>query len=110
MENREVFVPLKSWLIGGSRIGGAYNIYTGSLGTDPYKGSIGQPIFNYRILIKKNEDDEEYVEVNVYYGMLSYESQNEDDIETDAFELSEEGLEKLKEYLQSKADSFFSVQ
>lgn len=110
MENKEVFVPLMSWLIGGSRIGGSYNIYTGSLGTDPLKGAIGQPIFNYRILIEKNENEEEIVKTNVYYGMLSFDSQNEDEIETNVFELSEEGLEKVKQYLQAKADSFFAVQ
>lgn len=109
MEKREVFVPLKSWLIGGSRIGGSYNVYTGSLGTDPLKGAIGQPIFNYRIAIEKNADDEELVKISVYYGMLSFEAQNEDDIETDIFELSEEGLEKLRDSLQAKADSFFAA-
>ncbi len=110
MEKREVFVPLMSWLIGGSRIGGSYNIYTGSLGTDPLKGAIGQPIFNYRILIEKNDEEEETVKTYVYYGMLSFDCQNEDEIETNIFELSEEGLEKVKEYLQSKADSFFAAQ
>ena len=110
MEKREVFVPLKSWLIGGSRIGGSYNIYTGSLGTDPLKGAIGQPIFNYRIAIEKNGEEEEFIKTYVYYGMLSFDSQNGDDIETNIFELSEDGLEKVKEYLQSKADNFFSAE
>ncbi|MBE6773060.1 MAG: hypothetical protein E7544_02430 [Ruminococcaceae bacterium] len=109
MEKREVFVPLMSWLIGGSRIGGSYNTYTGSLGTDPLKGAIGQRIFNYRILIEKNEEDTEFVRTNIYYGMLSFDSRNEDDIESNIFELSEEGLENVKAYLQSKADEFFSV-
>ena len=109
MEKREVFVPLMSWLIGGSRIGGSYNTYTASLGTDPLKGAIGQPVFNYRISIEKNDEDTEFVKTNIYYGMLSFESQNEDDIESNIFELSEEGLEKVKQYLQSKADSFFAA-
>ncbi|MBQ7004814.1 MAG: hypothetical protein IJN68_00120 [Clostridia bacterium] len=109
MEKREVFVPLMSWLIGGSRIGGSYNTYTGSLGTDPLKGAIGQRIFNYRILIEKNEEDTEFVRTNIYYGMLSFDSRNEDDIESNIFELSEQGLENVKAYLQSKADEFFSV-
>lgn len=108
MENREVFVPLKSWLIGGSRIGGSYNIYTASLGTDPLKGAVGQPIFNYRIWIEKNEEDTEIVNVAIYYGMLCYENQQEDEIKKNLFELSEEGLESLRQYLQSEADSFFS--
>lgn len=110
MENREVFVPLLSWLIGGSRIGGSYNIYTGSLGTDPLKGAIGQPIFNYRILIEKNEDEEEFIRAYVYYGMACFENQKEDEIEGNIFELSEEGTDKLKCWLGQKAQEFFNSQ
>lgn len=108
MEKREVFVPLMSWLVGGSRIGGSYNTYTASLGTDPMKGAIGQRIFNYRICIEKNEEEAEFINTAVYYGMLSFENQNEDDIKKNIFELSEEGMENLKQYLQSEADSFFA--
>lgn len=109
MENREVFVPLMSWLIGGSRIGGSYNIYTASLGTDPLKGAIGQKIFNYRIWIEKNDEDAEFVKTAVYYGLSCYENQNEDDIKNNVFELSEEGMQDLKSYLQQEADSFFEA-
>lgn len=110
MEKREVFVPLMSWLIGASRIGGSYNIYTGSLGTDPLRGSIGQRIFNYRIWIEKNEEETEFVHTAVYYGMLCYDNQPEDDIKKNIFELSEEGLEALGRYLQQEADGFFAAQ
>lgn len=108
MENREIFVPLLSWLIGGSRIGGSYNTYTASLGTDPLKGAIGQPIFNYRIWIEKNEEENEFVKVAIYYGMSCFENQNEDDIVTNIFEPSEEGLDLLKIYLEEKAEEFFA--
>ncbi len=108
MENKEVFVPLMSWLIGGSRIGGSYNTYTGSLGTDPLKGAVGQRIFNYRIWIEKNEEETEFVNTAVYYGMLSYENQSGDEVKKNLFELSEEGLVSLKAYLQQEADSFFA--
>lgn len=107
MEKREVTVPLLSWLIGGSRIGGSYNKYTASLGTDPLKGAIGQRIFNYLIAIEKNDDDEEFIRVSVYYGMLSFENQKEDDIEGKLFQATEKGLEEVKSYLQQKADDFF---
>lgn len=110
MENREIVVPLMSWLIGGSRIGGSYNIYTASLGTDPLKGAIGQPIFNYRIWIEKNEEENELVRTAVYYGMSCFENQNEDEIETNIFELSEEGLGMVKRYLEEKAEVFFDNQ
>ena len=110
MENREIFVPLMSWLIGGSRIGGSYNTYTGSVGTDPLKGAFGQRIFNYRIRIEKNEEDAEYINTAVYYGMNSYENQNEDEIKKNLFQLTEEGMESLKSYLQQEADSFFATE
>ena len=110
MENREIVVPLMSWLIGGSRIGGSYNIYTASLGTDPLKGAIGQPIFNYRIWIEKNEEENELVRTAVYYGMSCFENQNEDEIETNIFELSDEGLGMVKRYLEEKAEVFFDNQ
>ena len=108
MEKREVFVPLLSWLIGGSRIGGSYNTYTGSLGTDPLKGAIGQNIFNYRIVIEKNEAEEEFIRVSTYSGMISFENCNEDEIENNLFEATESGVEQIKEYLQGKADRFFA--
>lgn len=108
MEKREVFIPLNSWLIGGSRIGGSYNYYTGSLGTDPLKGAIGQKIFNYRIWIEKNEEGTEFIKTAIYYGMMSYDSQDEDDIKRNIFELSDEGREKLGEYVQTEADAFFA--
>ena len=108
MENREIFVPLLSWLIGGSRIGGSYNTYTASLGTDPLKGAIGQPIFNYRIWIEKSEEETEFVKVAIYYGMSCYDNQNEDDIVTNIFEPTEDGLDLLKRYLEEKAEEFFA--
>ena len=107
MENREIFVPLLSWLIGGSRIGGSYNTYTASLGTDPLKGAIGQPIFNYRIWIEKNEEEAEFIKVAIYYGMSCFENQNEDEIVTNIFEPDEDGLDLLKRYLEEKAEEFF---
>lgn len=107
MENREVFVPLMSWLIGGSRIGGSYNTYTASLGTDPLKGAIGQRIFNYRIWIEKNDEGEEFVYAAVYYGMNCYENQPEDEVTVKIFELKEEATEEIKAWLEEMAEDFF---
>lgn len=108
MEKREVFVPLLSWLIGGSRIGGSYNTYTGSIGTDPLKGAFGQKIFNYRIRIEKNEEDTEYIHTAVYYGMNSFENQDEDEITVNIFDLKEDSIEEIKNWLEEMAEKFFS--
>ena len=100
MDNREVFVPLLSWLIGGSRIGGSYNIYCGSLGTDPMKGCFGNEIKNYRIWIEKLEESE-IIKAAVYFGMNSYENQNPDEVLTNSFELNEESRPLIKEWIES---------
>lgn len=106
MENREIFVPLLSWLIGGSRIGGSYNTYCASLGTDGEKGCISGEIFNYRIWIEKL-DEQEIIKVAVYYGMNSFENQNEDNITVKIFEMEEESLTEIKNWLTEKAETFF---
>lgn len=101
MTKQEVFVPLLNWLIGGSRIGGSYNIYCGSIGTDPAKGCIGQVIKNYRIWIEKLEETE-IIKVAFYEGMRSYDNQSEDEIATETFEMSEESRPLIKEWIESR--------
>lgn len=107
MSKNEIFVPLMSWLIGGSRIGGSYNIYCASLGTDPQSGCLGNKIFNYRIWIEKLVESE-VIKLAVYYGMNSYENQNEDDIIIETYEMEEESLVLIKAYLEAKSDEFFT--
>ncbi len=104
MSKQEVFIPLLNWLIGGSRIGGSYNIYCGSLGTDPQKGCYGQQIANYRVWIEKLEEAE-IIKASVYYGMNSYENQNPDEIYTEIFELSEESRPLIKSWIESKINN-----
>ncbi|MBQ8504046.1 MAG: hypothetical protein IJ491_07205 [Clostridia bacterium] len=108
MAKHEIFVPLMSWLIGGSRIGGSYNIYCASIGTDPQTGCIGNKIFNYRIWIEKLEETE-IIKAAVYYGMLSYDNQPEDEIITEVYEMSEDSLALIKAFLEIKADEFFGA-
>lgn len=107
MAKHDIFVPLLPWLIGGSRIGGSYNIYCASVGTDPQKGCIGNNIFNYRIWIEKL-DETEIIKAAVYYGTKSYDSQNEDEIITETYEMSEESLPLIKAFLEIKAEEYFN--
>ena len=107
MENKEIFIPLMSWLIGGSRIGGSYNIYTAYLGTDPLKGAIGGKIFNYRIWIEKN-DEHELLKAAVYYGANSFECQNEEDLEVSVYELEEDSRELIKNWITEKYNLFLA--
>ena len=105
--NKEIFVPLLPWLIGGSRIGGSYNTYVASVGTDGKMGCYGKKVFNYRIWIEKIEE-EEYIKACFYYGLNCYECQNEDEITTETFPVSDESREKIKEFLEKHKDEYLS--
>ena len=107
MSNNEIFVPLLSWLIGGSRIGGGYNYYTSSKGTDPMAGFIKDDIFNYRVWIDKL-DEQEFIKAAVYYGPISFECQPEDKVEITTYEMEEESRELIRNWLVEKYESFLS--
>lgn len=107
MENNELFVPLLSWLIGGSRIGGGYNYYTASRGTDPMKGCIDNGIFNYRVWIEKL-DEHEVIKAAVYYGPVSFEYQPEDKVEISVYEAEEESRALIKTWLKERYNTFLS--
>ena len=105
MANQEVFVPLLSWLIGGSRIGMSYNRYYGSCGTDGEKGFLSQKIFNYTIWIEKIEETE-YLKALVYYGHNALKNTAEEDIEEETFPFGEESLQEIKKWLYEKAEAY----
>lgn len=107
MEKNKIFVPLLSWLIGGSRIGGGYNYYTASHGTDPMLGCVGNNIFNYRIWIDKH-DEQELLKAAVYFGANAYENQVEDEVETTVYEMEEESRQLIKKWIEDKYDIFLA--
>ncbi len=107
MTENEIFIPLLSWLIGGSRIGGSYNTYIASVGTDPFSGCIGKKIFNYRIYIEKAEETE-YIKACCYYGTQSFETTDEESIISEVFEMKEESLDEIKKWLQEKMREYFA--
>ena len=107
MEMKEIFVPLLEWLIGGSRIGGTYNQYFGSCGTDPMKGAVGNKIFNYTIYIEKI-DETEYIRAAVYFGMKSFKNCEPEEIETETFELEENSLPIIKAWIEEKRKEYFA--
>lgn len=107
MAKNEIIVPLLSWLIGGSRIGGSYNTYIASVGTDPYTGCMDKKIFNYRIFIEKSNDTE-FIKVCCYYGMNCFENQKEDEIVTEVYEMQEESLPLIKAWLETKCNEFMA--
>lgn len=106
MATYEITVPRFDWLIGGSRIGGSYNRYFGSCGTDALKGCLSEKIFNYTVWIEK-VDEAEYIKAAVYYGMNSFDNTDEDEIETQTFDFEEESLAEIKEWLNKKCQEYF---
>ena len=107
MQNNEIYVPLLSWLIGGSRIGGGYNYYTASRGTDPMLGCLAKNVFNYRVWIDKS-DEQEFLKAAVYYGGNSFEKQPEDEVEITTYEMEEESRALIKEWLEEKYRAFLA--
>lgn len=59
------------------------NDYSGSLWTDPLKGCMNRPIFNYRVLVKKDSENKVYfkaecsVKVAGIIGIETLESKEE---------------------------------
>lgn len=106
MNREEIFVPLMTWLIGASRIGGKYNYYTASRGTDASLGMTGKKIFNYRIWLEKL-DEHEILKSAVYYGEKCFECQNEDEIEIKVYEAENESLDEIKSWLEEKCSEYF---
>lgn len=107
MDKNEIFVPVFPWLIGASRIGGKYNIYTGSRGTDASSGCLGKNIFNYRIWLER-PDEQEFLKAAVYYGEKSFECHGEDEIEVSVFEAESESLGEVKAWLENKYEEFLN--
>lgn len=109
MQNNEIYVPLLSWLIGGSRIGGGYNYYTSSKGTDPMFGCLGKNVFNYRVWIEKL-DEQEFIKAAVYFGEKSFEMQPEDAVEITTYEMEEESRSLVKAWLEEKYATYIAQQ
>lgn len=103
MENQQINVPLYKWLIGGSRIYGSYNTYSGSIGTSASEGIFGSKIFNYNICIEKDETtEEEKVVARVFYGTNSLATTDEADIVSKSFVVEDDDMQEVKLWLESQ--------
>ena len=101
-------VPRLDWLIVGSRIGGTYNTYYGSCGTDGETGFFGRKLFNYVIRLEKLEDETEVMKASVYSGYKSFENTDPDGVETEVFELEEDSRALIKAWIEEKCRQYFS--
>lgn len=100
--NSEIVVPRLDWLLGGSRIGGTYNKYFGSCGTNAEKGCFSDELFNYAVFIEKTGEGNEYIKAAVYRGTKSFSCRGEDEYEAETFEATEESLPAVKAWIESK--------
>ena len=109
MTEREIFVPLLVWLIGGSRIGGTYNDYYGCVTRNPAQPMLSQPVFNYRIAVERADDDEERLRVSWYPGVLSFKNTPPEDVTSELFPCSEDSLPQAKAWLQAELQQYFDA-
>ena len=106
MKEREVFVPLLVWLIGGAHIGGTYNDYCGSVTQDPSQPMWGQKIFNYRISVETLED-REILRAAWFPGVQSFQNTPEEDVVSRTFEAEEESRAEIRDWLTEEMAAFF---
>lgn len=103
-----VNVPRLDWLIGGSRIGGTYNTYYGSCGTDGEKGFFGRKLFNYVIRVEKLEEEEtEVIKASVYPGYKSFENTDPESVQTEVFDFEENSRALIKAWIEEKCKQYF---
>ena len=108
MDERKIVVPLLIWLIGGSRIGGTYNDYHGSVTRDPAGPMWGQDVFNYCIAVERTEDEEERLRVTWYPGMLSFANTPQSDKTDRLFPCSQDALADVEAWLTQEKERFFA--
>ena len=102
----QINLPNFDWFIGGSRIGGEYNRYFGSLGTDGATGFYGKRIYNYTVWIEK-EDERETLKAAVYPGVKSFDCVPKEEIETETFDAEQNSIPIVKAWITEKAKVFF---
>lgn len=107
MQDITINVPRLDWLIGGKRIGGKYNRYYGSCGTDPNKGLFESKIFNYSVWIEE-QDEQEVICAACHGGFKSFENTDGNEIEKNVYPLEEDSREEIHSWLTQKAEIYFS--
>ena len=105
---QDLFIPRFEWLIGGSRIGGSYNIYYGSQTEHPEQAAWGQRIFNYAVYIRKI-DETEYLRAAAWSGLRTMEDCPEEELTSETFDCEEASLAQVKAWLTAQRDAYFAA-
>ncbi|MCR5484087.1 MAG: hypothetical protein K6F09_00695 [Clostridiales bacterium] len=81
------------------------NVTTGSCTPERLTASPLADVFCYRALT--SPDDKTKLAAEYYIGHVCFELADRDAIVSDVFDLSDEGVEKAREFLQKGCDKFF---
>lgn len=99
----EVCLPNYYWFknpIDAGRSAG--NVYSGSLGTDPQKGGLNVPTFNYKVSIAKEKESGEVTFSVSCFVQLGWDKRGE---KVDGWEATfpdgEEGLKQVRDFLNT---------
>lgn len=85
----------------------AGNVFSGSVGTDPQKGGLHQPTFNYKVSIAKDKETNEVTFSVSCYVQLGWDRRGEKvDSREAIFPDGEEGYTEVRTFLETAlADS-----
>lgn len=102
-------LPSYEWFIGFMNLGGKGNTYTGSYGTQPYKGCLCGDEFRYRVWIDKDENDEKALNALYYIGNKCFGETEKEKLHTQKFEASIKGIEQAQIWLLDELERFIKT-
>lgn len=102
-------LPSHEWFIGLMNLGGQGNIYTGSYGTEPYKGCLCGDEFRYRVWVEKDENGEKLLKAVYYVGSECFDVAADDKKITREFEASTKGINEAQNWLCEELDGFIKA-
>ena len=92
-------LPNIKWFIGLMNFRGEGNIYSGSVGCDPYYGDFGKDVFRYRVWIERDDDGSLVLKAVNYRGNNSYDETDGDAMQKMDFEATQDGVDKAQSWL-----------
>jgi hypothetical protein len=98
-------LPSYEWFMGQISFHGQGNIYSGSIGCDPFYGDNGKNIFRYRVWIEKNEDDGLILKAVYYFGNNCYDATCREIITEKDFDASSKGISEAQNWLIDKSNA-----
>ena len=92
-------LPNIKWFLGLMNFRGDGNIYSGSVGCDPFYGDFGKDVFRYRVWIDKDDDGSFVLKAVNYRGNNCYDETDDGIMQKMSFEATQDGVEKAQSWL-----------